>query len=381
MKAMITVLAAMLYMTAGAQLKNNYVIHGKWQQQGKMPSWVYLHYNYNKKQFLDSAQIVNGRYKFQGNLANPVFGWLALTPDPYGIADTAAIAIFMDRASMQVVSEGTFAQAVISGSPAHEEYKKVMTALQPYYDRRKQLWYDRQAALSAGPNTEEEGRKIKRQYTALVEEVNDSIRNKQLAYVKDHPSSPVALYLIREAMGIDFNGDEVAGVFATLPAAVRNSEEGKTMAERIEVVQRVSVGHPALDFSQADTAGTQVSLSSFRGRYVLLEFWASWCKPCREENPAIVAVFQQYKDRNFTVLGVSLDTDRDKWIKAIHTDKLAWTHVCEGGKKNPVARTYGILGIPQNFLIDPNGKIIAKGLSPEKLPEELAKIFPGSSDK
>ncbi|MET0392457.1 MAG: TlpA disulfide reductase family protein, partial [Chitinophagaceae bacterium] len=359
------------------QVKNNYTIHGKWQQDGKMPSCVYLHYLYNKKQFLDSARIVNGMYTFQGSVADVVFGWLALTPDPYGITDTNAIAIFIDRASMQVISEGPFVQAVISGSFAHEEYKKVMTVLRPYYDRRKQLWHDRQAALSAGQSTgEKEEQKIKQQYTAFVEEVNDSIRNGQLAFVKGNPASPIALYLIREAMGIDFNGDLFAGVFAMLPAAVRNSEEGKTIGDRIEVVRRVSVGHPAIDFAQADTAGNRISLSSFRGRYVLLEFWASWCKPCREENPMIVAAFHRFRDRGFTVLGVSLDTDTDKWIRAIHADSLDWTHVCEGGKRNPVARLYGIYGIPQNFLINPEGVIIAKGLSGDQLLEELARIFP-----
>ena len=137
-----------------------------------------------------------------------------------------------------------------------------------------------------------------------------------------------------------------------------------------------------MDFTQADTSGNPVSLSSFRGKYVLVDFWASWCGPCRRENPNVVSEFNKYKDKGFTVLGVSLERPnaKDKWMNAIHDDNLTWTHVSDFKYfENEVAVQYGIQAIPQNLLLDPQGKIIARNLRGEKLQKKLAEIFEGTT--
>src|SRR5690606_23321862 len=127
-----------------------------------------------------------------------------------------------------------------------------------------------------------------------------------------------------------------------------------------------------------DTTGKPVSLSDFRGQYVLLDFWASWCGPCRAENPNIVKAFNKYKDKNFTVLGVSLDAKEQNaaWLAAIKKDNLTWTQVSDlKGWENEVAKQYGIRAIPQNYLIDPSGKIIAKNVRGGALERTLQGIL------
>ena len=181
-----------------------------------------------------------------------------------------------------------------------------------------------------------------------------------------------------------FVGDEIVDVtnvrpiFDALSDALKNSTEGKEFEEKLTIAENTEVGKDAMDFTQNDTLGHPVSLSSFRGKYVLLDFWASWCGPCRAENPNVVKAYAKFHAKGFDVLSVSLDrtVDKEKWLKAIHDDRLAWTQVSDlGFWNNAVAREYGITSIPQNFLIDPQGKIVGKNLHGEDLEKKLSEIF------
>jgi peroxiredoxin len=203
-----------------------------------------------------------------------------------------------------------------------------------------------------------------------------NIKNKK--YLEEHPSSPIAMFVFMQFAGYDINADVVEPVFLALADKWRNGPAGKEMAERIEVAKKTGIGKMAMDFTQNDTLGNPVSLSSFKGKYVLIDFWASWCGPCRQENPNVVKAFNNYKEKGFTVLGVSLDQPnaKDKWMKAIHDDNLTWTQVSDlKFWKNEVAVQYGIQAIPQNFLIDPQGKIIGKNLRGEALNKKLETLF------
>ena len=146
----------------------------------------------------------------------------------------------------------------------------------------------------------------------------------------------------------------------------------------VAALKNVGIGQPAPGFSQNTPEGKMVSLADYRGKYVLVDFWASWCGPCRAENPAVTKVYNEYKGRNFDILGVSLDNKktREKWVQAIADDHLAWTQVSDlKGFENAAAQRYAVHGIPQNFLVGPDGKIVAVNLRGESLKATLAQLI------
>ncbi len=169
---------------------------------------------------------------------------------------------------------------------------------------------------------------------------------------------------------------DVKKIYDYLDPSVQVSVTGQQIAKRLIVLQRSSIGETMLDFTQKNMSGEPVRFSNFKGKYVFVDFWASWCGPCRAENPNVLKAYNQYKDKNFTVIGVSLDDNGEKWKKAVKDDNMPWTQLSDlKGWKNEVSTYYGIQAIPSSFLIDPQGRIIAKGLRGEALNQKLAELF------
>jgi peroxiredoxin len=204
---------------------------------------------------------------------------------------------------------------------------------------------------------------------AAVEKISEN-------FVKQHPSSFVSPIAIIRIMQSSENEALAEKLFNLLSKDVKNSQLSQYLNQQLALAKINPIGSQVADFSQTDTSGKTVKISSFRGKYVLIDFWASWCRPCRAENPNVVAAFNKYHDKNFTVLGVSLDQAKPAWLSAIHMDGLTWTHVSDlKGWGNEVAALFHVVQIPQNLLIDPKGKIIAKNLRGEALDNKLGEIL------
>lgn len=196
------------------------------------------------------------------------------------------------------------------------------------------------------------------------------------AFIVKNPKSYVSLAEVLRRKGEETDYHKYRLLYEKLDPSLKNTGMAKDIAAGLAYLKRSLVGETMDDFTQNDPSDKPVSLSSFRGKYVLVDFWAAWCGPCRAENPNILKVYQQFSNKGFTVLGVSSDRKAEDWKKAIEEDKLPWTQVSDlGPGGNAVAHYFGVRYLPSNFLLDPNGIIIAKNLMGADLENKLKEIF------
>lgn len=338
---------------------------------------VVLNYFNGDKRVVTSAVIQAGVFVLEGIVKSPARAKLTLGPSKEMVKTN----LWVSPEECEFFIEG--GEITLNGYPfkkadikvpgqSEQDFLKLQAVVQPFKEKADASYI---SMLHAIVDRNPEARKRDSLLNAGYKKQVDSV---EVAFLQGYPASYVSLDLLKDRINptsLSLKLHTVTDWYNHLSQPVRQSVAGKQLAETIATATRLAPGKQAENFVLNDTLGNPVQLSAFKGKYVLLDFWASWCIPCRAENPGIARAYERFKDRNFTVLSVSLEKpgDRSAWVAAIVKDKLTWTQVAplKQEERDAITRLYGIQSIPMNFLIDPQGKIVANYLRGDQLMKKL----------
>lgn len=316
---------------------------------------------YDGHNAIDSGIVIGGKFKLTGKVEKPINIILKISPRDWK-------PFWLENSKISFIAEkGNFQECEISGSVTQKEVDLLNNRIKPIQKIQDSL-------ITIIYN--ESLRKSFRDSTSIVYEDYIKRENKTTQnFIKEYPNSLVSIYRLN-IYKADWGKEVTIELFSLMNEQSLESKNGKSIARFIELNKNPQVGEKYVDFEQENVSGQKVKLSDIKGKYILVEFWASWCGPCRKDNPGLIKLYEKYKDQGFEILGVSFDDDRDSWIKAIDEDGLAWENVCDFiGWENEAGIIYGVSGIPDNVLIDENRIIVGRNLSGNTLESKLEEVF------
>jgi thiol-disulfide isomerase/thioredoxin len=317
---------------------------------------------------IDSAEVMEGNFSFAGKLDFPEM--LTITSPE----SKDRISFFGENSKITIAGDFNAPDEIkITGSAIEDEYNAFNDKTKPFDDQLEAVVTEYRAIAESGDEAKLDS--IEKAYDAVDSEKTKFVDD----YIANNPASVISQYLVLKFKIFNIDFDELTAINNAFDPSIQNSKYGQIIQQRIDVLAKTAVGQPAPEITQTTPDGEELSLSSLKGQYVLIDFWASWCGPCRAENPNVVKLYAEYNPKGFEIFGVSLDKAKDRWVEAIEADGLQWKQVSDlAGWKNAAAREYGVNSIPHTVLVDPDGIIIARGLRGDDLRAELEKLLPAS---
>ncbi|MDR2270346.1 MAG: AhpC/TSA family protein [Sphingobacterium sp.] len=338
----------------------------------KLPAtaMAYLIYTPYDERKIDSVQAVNGRFVFKGDIEEVTSAYLLLSPKGDGMRgrNSSDLRIFLEPGPIHIYGVESLNGAIVKAGQVNSDHTALNLRLKPIRLTEKKLYTALQTAEG------EQNEKIKLQLAECMKQKKQVYED----FISNNPDHFMSFFALKAKEGAVPQVEELEPYFNMLDPKIRKSKAGTVYSSYLATLKAVGIGIIAPQFAIPDTNGTIINLSNFKGKYVLVDFWASWCKPCREENPNLRKAYVDYKNKGLEIISISLDypNGRKAWTEAIRNDQLEWTQVSELlGWKGETITAYFVKAIPQNFLLDPQGKIIAKDLRGAALQEKLEEIY------